>query len=234
MLRQNTLRRPSDVLYFLSVQDTLLNMANAQQRIPPCSILNNMKESPKTSLGRLVKHSTFSVTVWGGQCWVPHDTTENWCQERAVYLALLESISIHDGQGEQDRDSIPAADGLTPLAVCFDLMWDTTISMTTMNRDTTSIISKKNRIPFGLEYLTKLQTVVLLIRLSTSLLLVRVSASLYSCAQWLARSSSCKGRNVLYITLEMAEERIERELMPTSSTSHQDIVDIPTNLWGTR
>ena len=36
------------------------------------------------------------------------DTTEKWCQERAVYLALLESISIHDGQDKnKTRDSIP-------------------------------------------------------------------------------------------------------------------------------
>ena len=48
------------------------------------------------------------------------DTTEKWCQERAVYLALLESISIHDGQDKnKTRDSIP---GLLSeaLGVSFD------------------------------------------------------------------------------------------------------------------
>ena len=47
------------------------------------------------------------------------DTTEKWCQERAVYLALLESISIHDGQGEQDRGAIPQL-LQEALAVSFD------------------------------------------------------------------------------------------------------------------
>ena len=35
------------------------------------------------------------------------DATEKWCKERAVYLALLESISIHDGSGDKTRDAIP-------------------------------------------------------------------------------------------------------------------------------
>ncbi len=62
MLRMNTLRRPSDVLYFVSAQDTLLSMANAQAKNPSLYNLSNWKESPKTSLGRLVKHLTFSVS----------------------------------------------------------------------------------------------------------------------------------------------------------------------------
>ena len=48
------------------------------------------------------------------------DSTEQWCKERAVYLALLEAISIHDGHDiNKSRDSIPQL--LTEaLAVCFD------------------------------------------------------------------------------------------------------------------
>ena len=48
------------------------------------------------------------------------NTTEKWCQERAVYLALLDSIAIHDGQDkERTRDAIPGllTDALT---VSFD------------------------------------------------------------------------------------------------------------------
>ena len=37
------------------------------------------------------------------------DTTEKWCRDRAIYLALMESISIADGQDEKkNRDAIPA------------------------------------------------------------------------------------------------------------------------------
>ena len=108
------------MLRFLSAQDTLLNMASARQGKPSLFDLNSMKELPKMSLGRLVKHSIFSLTAlrWATSS-SSSDTTEKWCQERAVYLALLESIAIHDGQGEQDRGAIPQL--LTEaLAVSFD------------------------------------------------------------------------------------------------------------------
>ena len=48
------------------------------------------------------------------------NTTEKWCKERAVYLALLESIAIHDGQSEdKTRDSIPSLLS-EALSVSFD------------------------------------------------------------------------------------------------------------------
>ena len=37
------------------------------------------------------------------------DTTEKWCRDRAIYLALMESIQIADGQDEKkNRDAIPS------------------------------------------------------------------------------------------------------------------------------
>ena len=48
------------------------------------------------------------------------DTTEKWCRDRAIYLALMESISLADGQGEKKgRDAIPSILS-EALAVSFD------------------------------------------------------------------------------------------------------------------
>ena len=48
------------------------------------------------------------------------DTTEKWCQERAIYLALMESISIADGNDEKKgRDAIPSILS-DALSVSFD------------------------------------------------------------------------------------------------------------------
>ena len=48
------------------------------------------------------------------------DTTERWCRDRAIYLALMESISIADGKDEKkNRDAIPAILS-DALAVSFD------------------------------------------------------------------------------------------------------------------
>ena len=49
------------------------------------------------------------------------DTTEKWCRDRAIYLALVESISIADGKTEKKktRDAIPSILS-DALAVSFD------------------------------------------------------------------------------------------------------------------
>ena len=48
------------------------------------------------------------------------DTTEKWCRDRAIYLALVESISIADGNSEKkNQDAIPSILS-DALAVSFD------------------------------------------------------------------------------------------------------------------
>ena len=48
------------------------------------------------------------------------DSTEKWCRDRAIYLALMESIQLADGKGEQKgRDAIPSILS-EALAVSFD------------------------------------------------------------------------------------------------------------------
>ena len=53
------------------------------------------------------------------QQWL-EDTTEKWCRDRAIYLALMESIHIADGKDEEkNRDSIPTILS-DALSVSFD------------------------------------------------------------------------------------------------------------------
>ena len=48
------------------------------------------------------------------------DTTEKWCRDRAIYLALMESIALADGKDEKKgRDAIPGILS-DALAVSFD------------------------------------------------------------------------------------------------------------------
>ena len=48
------------------------------------------------------------------------DTTEKWCKERAIYLALMESVQIADGQDKtRTKDAIPSIMS-EALGVCFD------------------------------------------------------------------------------------------------------------------
>ncbi len=113
------------------------------------------------------------------------DSTEKWCRDRAIYLALMESIQLADGKDEaKGRDSIPTILS-EALAVSFDnhvghdYLEDYEARFESYHR-------KEDRIPFDLEYFNKITKGVYRIRLSTLLWLAQGLESLYSCAMWLA------------------------------------------------
>ena len=160
------------------------------------------------------------------------ETTESWCKERAVYLALLESISIHDGKGDKTRDSIPTL--LTEaLAVSFDphvghdYLGD-------FNDRYDFYHLKEERISFGLDYFDKITKGGIPNKtLNIALAGTGVGKSLFMCS--FASSALMQGKNVLYITLEMAEERIaERIDANLLNTNIQDIVEIPRPMFETK
>ena len=83
------------------------------------------------------------------------DTTEKWCRDRAIYLALMESINIADGGNDKKgRDAIPSILS-EDLAVSFDnhighdYLQDYEERYESYHR-------KEDRIPFDLEYLNKI------------------------------------------------------------------------------
>ena len=153
------------------------------------------------------------------------DTTEKWCQERAVYLALLESISIHDGKSDTTRDSIPSL--LTEaLAVSFDPhVGHDYLNDYKKRYDFYHL--KEERIPIGLDYFDKITKGGIPNKtLNIALAGTGVGKSLFMCS--FASSALLQGKNVLYITLEMAEERIaERIDANLLNVNIQDIVDVP-------
>ena len=160
------------------------------------------------------------------------DTTEKWCQERAVYLALLDSIAIHDGQGDQDRGAIPQL--LTEaLAVSFDPHVGHDY-LADYNERYDFYHLKEERISFGLEYLDKITKGGIPNKtLNVALAGTGVGKSLFMCS--MASSVLLQGKNVLYITLEMAEERIaERIDANLLNVNIQDIEDIPRQIFETK
>ena len=153
------------------------------------------------------------------------DETEKWCKERAVYLALLESISIHDGKTDKTRDSIPSL--LTEaLAVSFDPhVGHDYLSDYKERYDFYHL--KEERISFGLDYFDKITKGGIPNKtLNIALAGTGVGKSLFMCS--FASSCLLQGKNVLYITLEMAEERIaERIDANLLNVNIQDIIDVP-------
>ena len=83
------------------------------------------------------------------------NTTEKWCRDRAIYLALMESIQLADGKDEaKDRDAIP-----TILSDALAVSFDTNVGHDYLNdyeERYESYHRKEDKIPFDLEYFDKI------------------------------------------------------------------------------
>ena len=158
------------------------------------------------------------------------DTTEIWCRDRAIYLALMESISIADGKDEKKgRDAIPSILS-DALAVSFDnhighdYLEDYEQRFEAYHR-------KEDKIPFDLEFFNRITKGGLPNKtLNVALAGIGVGKSLFMCH--VAASALLQGKNVLYITLEMAEEKIaERIDANLLDINIKDITDLPRVLF---
>ena len=154
------------------------------------------------------------------------DTTEAWCKERAIYNALMESIKIADGQDEKkNRDAIPSI-----LSDALAVGFDQHVGHDYIDdaEDRYAYYHKvENKIPFDLEYFNKITSGGLSDKtLNIALAGTGVGKSLFMCH--VASSCLTQGKNVLYITLEMAEEKIaERIDANLLNTNIRDIAELP-------
>ena len=88
------------------------------------------------------------------QTTITGDTTETWCQERAIYLSLMESVKIADGQdSKRDKGAIPQilSEALEYLDqhVGHDYVSDAQARYDFYHR-------KEDKIPFDLEFFNKI------------------------------------------------------------------------------
>ncbi len=161
------------------------------------------------------------------------DTTEKWCRDRAIYLALMESIKIADGQDEKkSRDSIPSI-----LQSALSVSFDNHIGHDYLNdyeQRYESYHKKENKIPFDLEYFNKITKGGLPNKtLNIALAGTGVGKSLFMCH--MASSILLQGKNVLYITLEMAEDRIaERIDANLLNVNIKDITELSKQMFDTK
>lgn len=138
------------------------------------------------------------------------DKTEVFCQEKAVYNAIMKSIEIIDDKsGKLTKGSIPQI-----LTEALGVSFDAHIGHDFIN-DADSRYefyhTKEVRIPFDLDYFNKITKGGLPKKtLNTILAGTAVGKSLAMCH--FASANLVSGLNVLYITMEMAEERIAERI----------------------
>ncbi len=138
------------------------------------------------------------------------DTTEKWCQDRAIYLALMESIKIADGSDDKkSADAIPSI-----LSDALGVSFDNHIGhdyIDDYEERYESYHRVETKVPFDLDFFNKITKGGLPNKtLNIALAGTGVGKSLFMCH--VASSVLLQGRNVLYITMEMAEEKIAERI----------------------
>jgi archaellum biogenesis ATPase FlaH len=138
------------------------------------------------------------------------DATEKWCQDRAIYNAVMESISIIDGKHESlTKNALPEL-----LSKALGISFDTNVGhdyVENAEQRFEFYHTEEDRIPFDLDYFNKItKGGVPNKTLNIALAGTGVGKSLFMCH--VAANALTQGKNVLYITMEMAEERIAERI----------------------
>jgi archaellum biogenesis ATPase FlaH len=138
------------------------------------------------------------------------ESTEKWCQDRAVFNAVMESISIIDGKhASLQKNAIPEV-----LSTALGVTFDTNIGhdyIDNMDNRFEFYHMQEERIPFDLDFFNKITKGGLPNKtLNIALAGTGVGKSLFMCH--VAANALVQGRNALYITMEMAEERIAERI----------------------
>jgi len=203
--------------YFEGTHKTVFNLivsfVNSHNKLPTSKILDlelkkiNAHEEMLNEASRLIdeiKNKSDVDTEYLIQ------EAEKWCKERAVYLAIMESIQIIDGKDKEKTEGAIPEILSDALGVSFDqAIGHDYIDNSDERYDFYNL--KEDRIPFDLDYFNKITKGGLPNKtLNIALAGTGVGKSLFMCH--CAASVLEQGKNVLYITMEMAEERIAERI----------------------
>ena len=194
------------------VFDLVVDFVNKHNKMPTGKVLE--LELKKVQLPDDVR---INATECIGECKSKSDLeheylvseTEKWCKDRAVYIAIMDSIQIIDGKGDQTEEVIPEI-----LRTALGVNFDPNIGHDYIDNSEERFEfynSKESRIPWDLDYFNKITKGGLPNKtLNIAMAGTGVGKSLFMCHT--AAANLELGKNVLYISLEMAEERIAERI----------------------
>jgi replicative DNA helicase len=139
-----------------------------------------------------------------------YNKTEKWCQDRALFNAIMESISVIDGKHQKlTKDALPDL-----LQKALAVTFDTNIGhdyLENVNERYEFYHAQEEKTPFDIDLFNQITKGGLSNKsLNIALAGTGVGKSLFMCH--LAASALNLGKSVLYITLEMSEERIAERI----------------------
>ena len=196
---------------YRSVFNEIVGFVNKFNKLPSADALTiELKNNPKIGADSLAlipeisKPDTEQTEEW------LVEKTEKWCQDRAIYLAIMDSINIIEGKHETyDKNALPAilseALGVNfDMRVGHDYVDDSDGRYDFYHRE-------EEHIPFDLEKFNQITKGGLVKKsLNVALAGTGVGKSLFMCH--VAAGALTQMKNVLYITMEMAEERIAERI----------------------
>ena len=196
-----------------TVFDLIVNFVSKHNKLPTSKILElelkkiNAPEDVLNNASRLVNEIAEKSDI---DTEYLLDESEKWCKERAVYNAIMDSIQIIDGKDkERSEGAIPEI-----LSKALGVSFDEAIGHDYIDNSDERFEfynRKEDRIPFDLDYFNKITKGGLPNKtLNIALAGTGVGKSLFMCH--CAASVLNQGKNVLYITMEMAEERIAERI----------------------
>jgi len=147
------------------------------------------------------------------------EKTEKWCQDKAIYNAIMESIQVIEGNSEKDKGALPEI-----LSDALSVSFDTHIGhdfLEDYEQRYDFYHQKIERTSFDIDlFNTITRGGVPRKTLNVILAGTGVGKTLMMCH--FAAANMMEGKNVLYITLEVAEERIAERI-------DANLLDIPLN-----
>tara|TARA_B100001248_G_scaffold37781_1_gene24190 strand:+ start:5927 stop:7333 length:1407 start_codon:yes stop_codon:yes gene_type:complete len=158
------------------------------------------------------------------------EETEKWCQDRAIYLALMDSIEVVDKKSQRSTGEIPEL-----LKDALSVTFDANVGHNVLEDADARFdfyTTEEEKIPFDLEYFNKVTKGGLPNKtLNICLAGTGVGKSLFMCH--CASAHLLMGKNVLYITMEMSEERIaERIDSNIMNVPIKELPDMSKSMYG--
>ena len=209
-------------------EETVKFIAKYNSLITPEALnieIDSRSDISEMELKEISKIQDSLINTPADQTWL-FNITEKWCKDRAIYNALVESIHLADGGDDnKNRDAIPSI-----LSEALSVSFDNNIGHDYLGNVLERYEfyhQKEDKIEFDLEFFNKITKGGLPNKtLNIALAGTGVGKSLFMCH--VASSALLQSRNVLYITLEMAEERIaERIDANLLNVPIQQLVDLP-------
>jgi archaellum biogenesis ATPase FlaH len=196
---------------YRAIFNEIVSFVNKFNALPSADALSiELRNNPKVGSDSLALIPEISIQK-GEQTieWLV-DHTEKWCQDRAIYLAIMDSINIIEGKHDTlDKNALPTllAEALSvnfDLRVGHDYVDDSDARYEFYHRE-------EEHLPFDLEKFNTITKGGLVKKsLNVALAGTGVGKSLFMCH--VAAGALTQMKNVLYITMEMAEERIAERI----------------------